>query len=1467
VAGEKILIIEDEPDIAHLMETMMREKGYQTYLAYDGIEGLNAALREQPDLILLDLRLPEMDGMDVLRDLNSQQVNIPVVVVTAWGTKKLIIQALRLGVKDYITKPFTMQDLVEAAQRALTEERLRRERDELTAQLQISNQELKQGMEQLEALYEVGQGLASILDLDELLNVILQETTHVLGISVASILLLDKDSGDLVFRSGTGEEAAMLVGQRLAAGQGIAGWVAEHGKPILVHDVRSDSRHSSTFDELTGFVTASIASVPLMVKGRVIGVVEALNKPVPGFTENDLAMLRSLAASAAVSIENAQLFKETRRLHRQSELQLTQMTQAYNEIQALQETTGALLSSLDLQEVLDQIVNSVVSGLGYKGAMLAEYDEGNNSLPVRAVAVDPALLDAGAIKAGEELAGLQVLGEEVTMDQTENLAVRAALEGKIQVTHCFYDLVRPRVTSEVANAVQEVIGARAIATIPLLAKGRLVGNMFAGSSEDEISETDLDSLRTLANQAALAIENARLYQNLRESRDQVAEHSRTLEKRLSELSRLQQMALELGKVTIGADLRDVFGKLTEHAAALLETESSAILLYDQERQALICQEPAFGVPFEIIRDWRIPLSQDLPAWAIWESGGPLIFNDLDDHPIVKVMEMEEIRERMELRSTMFSILRVGGKPIGALQVSDKRDGSDFTADDERVLEIFASQSAITIENARILQRMEALNQVGEAITAHLTLSEVLERVVQGINELIKVEGISIWLKGPFPDGASDQLSLVAALPDKLPEKLGDVKLEPGEGIAGLVAQMGQPLIVYDAQSDPRCSRQVDQLVDFVTESILCVPLRVRDKVSGVIEVVNKIGGQFDQEDQEILSSVAASVAVAVENARLFTSESSRASEMEALVKIAQAVTEAVTEQPKSMLERIASGACEVLGADCAVVYPFAASESNVYDVANVATFGARHPLELDQSQMLADDPARVIRKRRLLVCEDVACDQPALTASSFFERENIQSFIGILLEANEDELGVLCINFRAPHHFEDRELTFVRLIAHQAALAIAKSRLFQTLDQELVRANADLRRKVRELGELQAINNIISSTLEIDKVWDSILRGAMSIIAAPHATILLMDKESSGVIAHIRRGDKTFTQKLDPHQTVILPSVRKMEEQFADRQDIFQSLGGRSTSGISWGLVYGQLFPDVHSVLHTPIVGGSDQEPIGLLIIGSPRQEEFNPDDRRLLETLANQAAIAIQNARHLETVRKFQEQKVEAERSAAMADIAGNMVHGINNTVGAIRPFVQQIEMKLARGELSDDYLREKLIKIRKNADRTLEVARQIRRPFRSIQPEPIDVNESIAAARAELREPVGVKVDVTYGRNLPPVRATSQLNEVFGNLMRNALDAMSDEDGFLLIRSRKAGDRWVVVTVQDTGPGIPPQVRDKLFHVGTTTKRGGMGYGLWWSRMFLRRLGGDIVVKSEQGQGCTFTVTLPINAEGNRT
>jgi signal transduction histidine kinase len=503
-----------------------------------------------------------------------------------------------------------------------------------------------------------------------------------------------------------------------------------------------------------------------------------------------------------------------------------------------------------------------------------------------------------------------------------------------------------------------------------------------------------------------------------------------------------------------------------------------------------------------------------------------------------------------------------------------------------------------------------------------------------------------------------------------------------------------------------------------------------------------------------------------------------------------------------------------------------------------------------------DDPVRIVRKRNPWACNAIMRDHPGLLHNPFFSQESVRAFVGILLEADEEELGVLYVNFRSTHRFEERELTAVLLIAHQAALAIAKSRLFQTLNQDLVRANADLKRKLREMEEMRKISNMISSTLEQDKVFDGILQGVMSITGAPYA-IIILDHESGAITSHLRRADQVTTETIgDPQEKMNVPLIAQ-----GGQSTIVQDITKPSAAEAPLTSIYQRLIPDARSTIYTPIISGGEQKRIGLLGIGSPRPGEFGRADRDLLEILSQQAAVAIQNARYLQTVRDYQERQVEAERIAAVADVAGNMVHRINNTVGAIRPLIQQIEMKLDRGKLNEDYLRDKLEGIRESANRTLEMARQIRRPFQSAPLQPIDVNQSIASAWANLSPPVGVKEEFDYGPDLPLVEATQQLDEVFRNLMKNALDAMTQQGGRLSVCSRRKNERMVEVIIQDTGPGIPPELREKIFRMGISTKPGGLGYGLWWSRMFLRRLEGDMELESQPGQGCTFTVTLPIS------
>jgi signal transduction histidine kinase len=208
--------------------------------------------------------------------------------------------------------------------------------------------------------------------------------------------------------------------------------------------------------------------------------------------------------------------------------------------------------------------------------------------------------------------------------------------------------------------------------------------------------------------------------------------------------------------------------------------------------------------------------------------------------------------------------------------------------------------------------------------------------------------------------------------------------------------------------------------------------------------------------------------------------------------------------------------------------------------------------------------------------------------------------------------------------------------------------------------------------------------------------------------------------------------------------------------------------------------------------------------------------------------------------------------------------VHRINNVAGAIRAYVQQIRAMQDQGRLTNDYLDRKLGGIIENAERALEMARRICTPFQ-FQPadtEPIDVKQMIVAALQELDIPPTIQVQRQLAPSLPQVKATGQLQEVFRNLIKNAWEAMGDQ-GALTIRTWHSEDRkYAMASVADTGPGIEASQHEEIFRLGFGSKegKGHLGYGLWWTRTFLKRLGGEIHLESQVGQGSTFTIVLPV-------
>jgi signal transduction histidine kinase len=179
----------------------------------------------------------------------------------------------------------------------------------LIADLELAHRRLHQ----ISLFYDVGQALVTTFDITKLLAETMELATNVIDAGAASILLIDEERDELVFKVSHGTRGPMLREQRIAMDEGIGGWVAHNGKPVIANNARADARFSNRVDVRTGFLTQSIAAVPLKIKGRTIGVLEVLNKySGSGFNQEDIQLMSYIATQAAIAIENARLYEQLR---------------------------------------------------------------------------------------------------------------------------------------------------------------------------------------------------------------------------------------------------------------------------------------------------------------------------------------------------------------------------------------------------------------------------------------------------------------------------------------------------------------------------------------------------------------------------------------------------------------------------------------------------------------------------------------------------------------------------------------------------------------------------------------------------------------------------------------------------------------------------------------------------------------------------------------------------------------------------------------------------------------------------------------------------------------------------------------------------------------------------------------------------------------------------------------------------
>jgi GAF domain-containing protein/two-component sensor histidine kinase len=288
--------------------------------------------------------------------------------------------------------------------------------------------------------------------------------------------------------------------------------------------------------------------------------------------------------------------------------------------------------------------------------------------------------------------------------------------------------------------------------------------------------------------------------------------------------------------------------------------------------------------------------------------------------------------------------------------------------------------------------------------------------------------------------------------------------------------------------------------------------------------------------------------------------------------------------------------------------------------------------------------------------------------------------------------------------------------------------------------------------------------------------------------------------------------------------------------------------------------------LVVPLLSEHDEEAVGAFSVygvgehsGLVTESEW---DTKVLTCLAHHAALALRNAERRQMLREVQQRHAVSETFAAIGDVAANALHHLNNKVGTIPVRIQGIKAKSASAVGSDPYLAENLDAIESSARQAMAAVRENLAHLRPIHATRVSVAACVEAARQDLSIPPKVVLERSGLDCLPPVVASQHsLTLVFRNLIENALRAVG-HDGRIQIDGSVEGD-WVTIWVEDDGTGIPLDRQDAIFEfdaVSSARERShSLGFGLWWVRTLMRRLGGSIRVESDGQRGTTFRVRLP--------
>ena len=980
------------------------------------------------------------------------------------------------------------------------------------------------------------------------------------------------------------------------------------------------------------------------------------------------------------------------------------------------------------------------------------------------------------------------------------------------------------------------------------------------------------------------------------------------------------------------DLDGVAQAIPQVALQALRAEGAVLHLVAEEsgplRVAACCGRAAEAVGS----------AADLLAAAAWQAGAPVAIPDLRVDPRFAGAAPEGAYSGLAVA------LRREGEGIGTLSLfrpgAEGADPGRFGEWDQVVLMRIAVHGVVALENARYFsalslraEELDALREIGQAITSRLELSAVLEAVAAGAIRLLGGQHSQILLW----DEAMESLRYGAAIGTEA-ERVRTQRFERDRGVNMTVARTRRPMLLNDYQGSAYALPEFPDVVATMT-----APVLFGDRLLGVLHCHSTQPAKgYTPDDLRRLNMLATQAAIAIENARLFEEARVRSARLAALSELSRRVTSSLELQ--QVFDYVVRAVVDLLGLTLARVWVWQEDTALLHLRASAGDADLLPPPR-DSFHPGEGITGTAFQTHAVTTVPDAGEDQ-SYAEQAWAREHGVKAVAVVPLMRGEEAVGVVSVARREDRPFAADEIDLLTSFAQHAAIAIENARLFQETER-LARANLVRLRKISILNE---IGLAMQGTVRLDELLQIILTGVTfgGGLGFNRAMLLLADQARGILQGRMGVGPATGEEAAQAWQALSVQTM-SLREIVAERIASLAEEAERPFAKMARSLTI-PLQPEAGVIALTALEGRpfrivnaredsrvhADREGrlgveefasvplvakgkvVGVIVVDNKfNRRPITDEDLEFLTLFATHAGLAVESAQvytRLEEasreLRRTQHELIQNERLAALGEMAAHVVHEIRNPLVSIGGFARRLARRLGGKEPEGPYAEI----VAREVDRLERIVRDVQSMSREMRPAAVHTDlhallqeclvlfgERMGQQRVQLRMELGQRPQIVP---LDPV----QTKQAVLNLVSNALEAMAGGGTLTVgtravrggqgrladaepLRPEPAGPRdgpappigsegggappvadaeWVVVSVGDTGGGIPEEIVSEIFNPFFTTKDTGTGLGLALVRRVARGHGGHVEVENRPGEGVIFRLWFParprLEPEGRR-